>query len=283
MPELEQKIAAWRKRLSAALPGREETVRELEAHLRDHIEVQGRHGVPAEVAFEQGAKRLGEPRVLAREFGRVSEPWYAARPVVVIYALTGLGYAAIMATMVWMLFHSYNANYNVLLVVHVLALAGGYLAMLSAGLIGLWTLMSGWRQPSGERERTTQCREIFRMTATASVLVPVGMVLGMFWAARHGSGAWSWAPVEVGALCILISTWLLLVVQLRVVRSEQVRAVLALLGATVVGTGWFAAGLTAIVPVNWLYAAAIATQGAIAVLHARSKRIHDPLRGMARE
>lgn len=273
--ELETKIAAWRARMSAALPGQEETVRELESHLRDHIEVKTRGGMAADAAFEEGVKRMGEPRAVAREFARMDGAgerleWSVARPAVVIYGLTGSLYAALIAYMVW----RWSAlGMQPLLAAHTVAIAGGYLAVLTAGLLGAWTLVASWRRVPPEREVRTQRREIFRMTAVGSVLVPLGVVLGMAWAHGHlPGGAWSWAPVEIGAACVWASTWLLLLVQLRVIPSERVRALLMVLGAAVVLLGWFAKGLTPVVPAGWLGVALILSQGAIAWLHVRSKR-----------
>ena len=60
MSELEPKIAAWRTRLLQALPGEEETVRELESHLRDHLESLLRRGMVPDEAFAASVQRLGE-------------------------------------------------------------------------------------------------------------------------------------------------------------------------------------------------------------------------------
>lgn len=272
MQELEQKIAAWRKRMSVALPGQDETVRELEAHLRDHIEVQGRHGVPAEVAFEQGVKRLGEPRHLAREFSRTSEPWYAARPVVVVYALLGTTVAGLGVLMVqaWL-----GLGVSALQAMHVMSITTGYLAMVAAGLIGCWTLTSGWLFAPTERDMAAQRRAMFHLTVLGSVATPLGMILGAIWASgSHLHRAWSWAPVEVGALCILISTWLLLLAHFRVVRQAGIlSSVLAILGAAAVGAGWWVAGaLTGPVPAAWLCGAVVIAQGGLVLLNERAKR-----------
>lgn len=79
MPEtqLEREIAAWRARMMAALPGRPETVRELEEHLRDEIAGLMRGGVAAATAFAHAVDQLGEAGVLAREFQRVRSRWFA--------------------------------------------------------------------------------------------------------------------------------------------------------------------------------------------------------------
>ncbi len=284
MQELEQHIAAWRARMAKELVGQEAVLDELEAHLRDHIEVQMKRGMTKDEAMAQGIARIGEPQALARAFEREEPVTVKVRPVAVVYGLTGAGYAVIVAMMVWQLFHSQNLNYNSLLVVHVLAISGGYLAVIAAGLLGFWALLTGWRRVATERELRTQRREIFRMSITASILVPVGLVLGAIWAARYSTfGAWSWKPVEVGALCVLISTWLLLLMQVRPLNNEKVRAVLALLSAVVVGGGWFASALTSIVPITWLYGSVIIGQGAVALIHERAKRGRAELSRPARE
>lgn len=271
MNDIEAQIAAWRARMAAALPGQEETVRELEAHLRDHIEVQGRKGISADAALAEGVKKLGEPRAMAREFGRAKLGWFGAMPVLVIEALVGLPVVVILILVTSQVGHGVRSP---LMAVHVVAITAGYLMMFGAGLVGLWTLFSGWFHPSTDRELQLQRRELFRLAVAGSVLVPVGMVLGAIWSGTNPPGrVWSWQPVEVGALSVLISTWLLLAVQLRVVASDRIRAVLALLGASVVGIGWFGAqAVTAALPIAWLCGAAIFAQGAIILLQARAKR-----------
>ncbi len=59
MRELETKIAAWRERMSAALPGREQTVQELEEHLRDQCAALIAQGVAPEEAWLEAERRMG--------------------------------------------------------------------------------------------------------------------------------------------------------------------------------------------------------------------------------
>ncbi len=267
----EVKIAAWRARMSAALPGQEETVRELEAHLRDHIEAKTRAGaMTPEAAFEEGVKRMGEPRVVAREFARGGMRWFEVRPMVVIYGLFGAGYAAASA---WMIWRCVAWRASPLMTFHVLVLLGGYLAVIAAGFAGLAMLIAGWRRPSAEREMRALRREVFRLTVAGSGLVPVGIVLGIMWAAQTGPHyrAWSWAPVEIGALSALVSTWLLLWVQMRIKIGHRECAVLAMLGAAVTSIGWFAKGLTPEASVAWVCGAAIFAQGAMAWWQVRAR------------
>lgn len=268
--EVETKIAAWRARMSAALPGQEETVRELEAHLRDHIEVKTHEGMTAEAAFDEGVKRMGEPRAVAREFARGAMRWFEARPMVVIYGLFGTGFAGASA---WMIWRCVGWHASALLTVHVLVILGGYLTVLAAGFAGLWTLIAG-RRSSANREVQSLRRQMLRLTVAGSVLVPVGVVLGMIWAAKNPPHhrAWSWEPVEIGALAVLLSTWLLLFVQVRMKLTHRAGAVLAVMAAAVVGVGWFAKGLAPEWPIAGMCGAAIFGQGAIALWQARARR-----------
>lgn len=271
MKDLESHISAWRARLTAAFPHQEETVNELEAHLRDHIEVQVKRGASAEAAFAQAVARIGEPKSLAWEFaGSGSGPKWAT-PMVIIYAIMGL------ATGTMGLLVAKNAGWNgqpdPLLMIHVIFITTGYLALVTAGLLGLWTLVSGLDVPVTPRIHRIQRRELQRMAAFASFLVPVGMVLGAFWAREHRGAFWRWEPIEIGALSVLLSSWLLFAVQRWTPATEAFRAILALLGATVVALGWFGAkAVTGAVPISWLCGAALFAQGATALLHVRSRR-----------
>lgn len=76
MRELETKIAAWRERMSAALPGREQTVQELEEHLRDQCAALIAQGVAPEEAWLEAERRLGAVEGVAREFDRLAAPWW---------------------------------------------------------------------------------------------------------------------------------------------------------------------------------------------------------------
>jgi hypothetical protein len=94
----------------------------------------------------------------------------------------------------------------------------------------------------------------------------------MFWAAKNVGRAWSWQPIEKGALLVLVSSWALLLVQTKLVVSERVRAVVALLGGMGVVVGFAARPLTNAVPVGWLCIALIASQGAVILLRYRDER-----------
>lgn len=77
MQELETKIAAWRERMTLAMPDREEAVRELEEHLRDRITLLTAKGTSASEGFARAVAELGEARIVAREFERLAAPWWS--------------------------------------------------------------------------------------------------------------------------------------------------------------------------------------------------------------
>ena len=134
MRELETKIAAWRARLTAAMPDRPDTRRELEDHLRDHFTALCRSGLGEDEALVASMARIGEPAALAREFARVEGPWWqASRPVVVMLGVMAVILSTMEALVVW---RCGTGAMTLLFGVHVGLVAAGYLSVLTAGLIG---------------------------------------------------------------------------------------------------------------------------------------------------
>jgi hypothetical protein len=273
MPELEQKIAAWRATLPAALRHESQTIAELEEHLRDHVAALCRAGMNVDAAFDTAVRGLGEPQVLAREFARANRRWMPRTPGVLgVTVLVGL---AVMIFVGLAALSCASHLISGLLFAHVVPITTGYLAVLGAGLLGLFTLVTPLWRPLTVVERRELRTAMFWFTVTASVLVPVGMILGMFWATENVGRAWSWLPVENGALLVLGSSWLLLLVQTRIVVSEKARAFLALLGGIGVVVGLTAKPLAANVPIGWLCLALIVSQGAVVML--RQKNAREPI------
>ncbi len=76
MNPLDQKVTDWRSQLAKTLPLPDETVRELEDHLREQIAELMREGLPLDAAFDVGLLRLGEAKELAGEFYRAQPGWF---------------------------------------------------------------------------------------------------------------------------------------------------------------------------------------------------------------
>jgi ABC-type transport system involved in cytochrome c biogenesis permease subunit len=136
--------------------------------------------------------------------------------------------------------------------VHVFVTTLAYLTVFATGTIAACALVIGARGNLKESERQGLQWLIFRLTLTSSLSLPIGIVLGMFWAAHNLGRAWAWAPVEAGAAFALFSTLLLLLVQLRK-NDDRLWCILATLGAISLAVGWFGANaVTSTAPVAWL-------------------------------
>lgn len=271
MHEIEARMAAWRARMSAAMPQEEEVVRELESHLRDHLDSRLRAGVSLEEAWAEGVRRLGDVHGLAREFARVRSPWWprswALRGIII--ALAGGGVALLVA-----IAHELAPmRMTPLLAAHVATITLGYGLAFGSGWVGAVALLKRWRRPLGARERTELRALIFRLTCGSCVLVPIGIALGMVWSTENLGAAWSWAREEVGAVFVLIAAVLLLVAQLRAGVSDRLRFVLAVLGGATVAFGMFGArAVTRAVPIGWIWLALVACAAAVVLLRPRPDR-----------
>lgn len=268
MPELETGITAWRMRMQAALPDQEETVRELEEHLRDQIAALRRHGLDADGAFARAEASVGDPAAIAQEFDRMGARWLpASRPALVVLVLL----ACTVTLMGTLLVSDYlSGKWTLLLVAHVFTLTAGCVSVLGTGLIGCCAMLAAWRSPLTRRERGEMRHLIFRLTVVSGMLVPVGMILGMVWAVSNLGRVWSNSPVELGAAFILVSIVLSLIVQTRTFVDHRVCWMLAMAGNIALILGWmWARAVTPAVPIAWLSLSLIASQVAIMLLPQR--------------
>lgn len=234
MTELETQIATWRSTMRAALPA--ETVRELEEHLREHIAALRAEGIDAEAAFTRAAERLGDMRELAREFERTDPGWLpASRPVLVMLVLTA---AMILIAGASIGYVYANGKITLLLLVHVLLVTTGYLAMIGTGLVGLCAWAASQRRELSAREHDELRRVLLLLTTLSCLVVPPGILLGAIWAAENLGAAWSWAPVEIGALTITFAAFFQLVALWCRLGTDVTRYQLAMLGGVAVAIGW---------------------------------------------
>jgi cation transport ATPase len=73
MPDLEEKIAEWRRRMAAGGIKAPAVLDELENHLREDMQRQVSTGTDEEKAFEAAAQRIGKSDLLKAEFAKVSQ------------------------------------------------------------------------------------------------------------------------------------------------------------------------------------------------------------------
>src|SRR4051812_3459920 len=71
MFNLETEMAAWRQQMQSAGFRDSDVLQELESHLRDEIQQQMQAGLTPQQAFEAAVTRIGGPRALNTEFGKL--------------------------------------------------------------------------------------------------------------------------------------------------------------------------------------------------------------------
>ena len=241
MFDLEERIRHWRQAQSHALGGRAEVLDELESHLREEVQRLVAAGQTPASAWETALARLGDPRQLAAEFGKVSAPgalgWLPARVVVALLALLGLGLAWVIGT------NLLQGQFGVLLASHVFTIALGYSTTFAVGFLAVWALLSrvvtGTEARQGEGFRAAAVA----LAATGLVLTAVGVVLGGWWAADNLGRFWGWDPKEIGGLSVLVWNAVLLLWLRYRPAAVLVGMVLAGVGNVVVSLSWFGPAL----------------------------------------
>src|SRR5438552_14127073 len=125
MFDLEQQMAEWRNRLASALGDDTRALDELESHLRDEIDGLVRKGNTLETAVQHAVAKLGESEMLAREFGKNSQPWWP------IYAWSAVMLLVVGGSLIGSQF-IVDAGNSLLLGIHVASITIGY--VLSYGI-----------------------------------------------------------------------------------------------------------------------------------------------------
>src|SRR6476661_8231305 len=74
MPDLETRIAQWRRQMIAGGITNPEVLDELESHLREDIERHARSGLNVQQAFDAAVAKIGDASALKSEFGISGEP-----------------------------------------------------------------------------------------------------------------------------------------------------------------------------------------------------------------
>jgi hypothetical protein len=241
MFDLEEGIRHWRQAQAHALGGRGEILDELESHLREEVQRLVAAGQTPAGAWEAALARLGDPRQLAAEFGKLSAPgalrWLPARVVVAALALLGLGLAWLIGT------NLFQGKFGVLLAVHVFTIVLGYVTTFAVGFLAVWALLN--RVVAGTEARQG---EGFRSAApalagTGLVLTAVGVVLGGWWAADNLGRFWGWDAKEIGGLSVLAWNVVLLLWLRSRPAAALVGMVLAGVGNVIVSLSWFGPAL----------------------------------------
>jgi hypothetical protein len=89
--DLNESIAAWRRRMQEASVSRVEILDELEAHLRDSVSSMESKGLSAEEAFLVASRRIGDHEPLAAELTKVHPgEWITSRLAWMLFGMLGM-------------------------------------------------------------------------------------------------------------------------------------------------------------------------------------------------
>ena len=233
---LERAIEGWRKGLEGRLS--EETIDELECHLRDAVAAFVESGSTAGQAFERAAKELGSTRGLAREFEKMEQGMWL--PIKFAVGVELLGVAAGVITL---LLNLDGWGLKFLLASHVVLVTLGYSTTLLIGSLGICYV--GQRSFSGfPRQRMRGlARALFGFGCVAAIATMAAVVLGAVWANAAWGRYWGWDIKEVGGLAVILWQLMFVAAYWLMPRNEQVLVQISILGNVVVGLAWFGTNL----------------------------------------
>ena len=238
MHNLEKSIAQWRKTMMAAPAVSQETLDELENHLRENVEQLVRSGMTEPEAFEHAVAQLGGARLIASEFRKLDRAaWLPVKLVI------GFGLMLALATMIFVIARLDAGRMNFLLASHVFLVVLGYTTTFLVGALGVCFV----GQRCFSDFSPFRMRSLIRVTVVlgciAAGLTAVAIILGMVWAKAEWGRYWAWDKKEIGAFVVI--AWQLCFLFAHRLSRVTIRGVLvmSLLGNIVVGLGWFGPNL----------------------------------------
>lgn len=279
MFDLEKAVKSWRESLCRAMPERSDAVDELESHLRDQTDQLISAGHSPEQAWEIALSRLGETSKLAEQFGvAASGVWLPARLSIGFLIIFALLLSAVL------LARLSQGRMDTLLAIHVWMITFGYVAALTIGVVAMIAIaFRAFGKLSPQRDEAFR-RTGLRISYVAIVPTLIGILLGMAWARVHLGHWWQWDPREIGGLCVLgWSSVLLSCFRWRTVPVDS--AMLGgVVGNIVVATGWFGPVvlqrradwygpvlcLFVLIHLVWIYAGLLPKGWAKSILHPQS-------------
>jgi hypothetical protein len=232
MPDLEEKIAQWRKRMAAGGVKTPAVLDELESHLREEFQARISTGDSEDVAFQTAAARIGSPGSMRTEFNKISGA--VSLPVLITGALW---IGAVILTLVTFSGRLVSGKVGPLLFTHILAIVSGYVAALSTGALAICYAYCRWAGRLTPALQQALSRATLRFTYISAVLSVVGFLLGMLWAHKYRGAAWLNDPREFGGVFVCIWFVALSLAKL----SDHARMILSLIGNLIVAEGWFGA------------------------------------------
>jgi hypothetical protein len=238
MHRLEQRIADWRKEMTAARGIGREMLEELENHLREMIDEHVRKGLSENEAFQRAVAQVGPPPVISSEFGKLTHSmWWPVKVAI------GLGLATAIAMAMLVIARFNGTGISLLFGAHVLTVTLGYLSVFLIGGVGICFVCRRCFSDFSPPRLESLSRISFIFAGIAAWLTIVGIVLGMTWSRAESGRFWGWDVKEVGALSVMV--WLIFFMVAQPSRRVSARGVLLLtiFGNVVVSLAWFGANV----------------------------------------
>jgi hypothetical protein len=230
MFDLQKALESWRNSLPLELLQHPQRADELEQHLHDAFDQRISAGDPPQVAWTTALDSLGPPASISSEFTKLDQrPWLPNW-------LAGFGMALIAAGMI--LFIGLRFRGRPLLAAHVLIITIAYCSVFAVGFLAavatVVRALKGW----------DDCRHSFRvaaarLSALAFFASIPGILLGALWAHDHLGGWWAWDSREIGGLCVLAWSAILLKCFSTRTIPPQLLMLLGIIGNIVVAISWF--------------------------------------------
>ena len=243
MPNLDEKIAEWRRQLAVAGVKTPEVLDELESHLREEIGALLSAGVPEAQAFQLAMSRIGSPAPLRTEFNKLK-----SKPCKPVAIGSWLWVGAIIVLAMLLSWNLLTERGSLLLYGHIFSLTAGYGAALLAGSFGIcYVCYRSFHALSPVRQQSLG-RAVLLFSRLAVGLVVVGVILGMLWGRQHFGGWLRGGVREAGSLCV--SVWLIALWAIQRIGqvSDHAAMLMCICGNVIVSLAWFGAGIIASSP-----------------------------------
>jgi hypothetical protein len=199
MFDLEAHIATWRESFKQQKLD-EQTLTELESHLRDAFAREQRKQATSEQAWQQAITGLGDAKGIAMEFRKAPHiVWWPTLFAVGLVFATGAT-AAFALT----LKRGVHTNTDALLLTHVTAVTIGYTAMFATGLLAICSVLQRAIKRWDPVREAALSKYTRILSIIAVVTVTVGILLGALWASKMLHAFWSWDPREIGGALVLV-------------------------------------------------------------------------------
>ena len=244
MPDIERRIADWRRALAETAGGTDEVLAELESHLRDEVQRLVRTGEPEERALDRALSRLGPPQALAAEFAKLARdgaatwlPVRLANGVLLALAAALVGYCACRLQ---------DGRLGLLLASHVVAVTLGYGTTLLVGGLAFCYVATRSFDPPRPAQIGALTRAVLVMTWLALAATTLGVFLGGVWAKDNLGRFWGWDLKETGGAIVLAWDGIMILFCWRRPAATHAAMLLAFAGNVVVAAAWFGPGLLAV-------------------------------------